>query len=827
VTTAGVKDAPLNLSDTDLKRLVGFFRIPESLLRLHQIRRVTSQEARVDCGIHYHGDLSGVDFPIWGADGTIKGHRVRRDNPEIEKGKPKAKYVQSDDRPHLFFERSSRAHLEDPNVPVIFVEAASSALAVAAWSERTGRKVLVIATHGCANWQGTIATVINENGVRVPEKGPLPDLDLIPFKKREVFILFDSNISINGNVKSQARKLTRVLQEKGATVRIPVIPEECGNGPDDYLACRSDEDFAALLDGAAMKPVYEWPFRLRDNSVLGRIETEDKETGKKTIEWRPICSYLEVDSETRDIHGENWGRILIVKDRDGRSHKWAMPMSLIAGDGVAYREHLLFLGLEIEPGKWAKDQLHQYITTACPDRRSRCVTRIGWHRSSDSLVYVLPDETFGSSRERVIVQSSWASQHPYQVLGSLEDWQNHVAKYCVGNSRLAFAVSLAFAPPLMDAINEAGGGVHFRGQSSTGKTTVLGVAGSVWGGGINGFIRNWRATSNGLEAVAESHNDALLCLDEISQVDSKEVGETAYMLANGHGKSRAQKDGSSRQAAQWRLLFLSTGEVGLADKMNETGRKMKAGQEVRLVDIEADAGAGLGIFENLHGFQTPSAFANALRASSLTYYGSPIREFLRHIKPENLTGAIEKYRLDFIKEHVPADASGQVYRVAERFALIAYAGSLATALGILPWSEKEALNAAIACFKNWLQARGTIGNQESITAIRQVKKFFENHGNSRFQDWDSPNATTINRAGFKRCDAVTGATDFYVLTEVFRSEICNGLDPKFVSGELVKHGCLVPANDGRLDTLHRLPGLEKASRVYHFNSSILEDTTSA
>jgi uncharacterized protein (DUF927 family) len=62
-----------------------------------------------------------------------------------------------------------------------------------------------------------------------------------------------------------------------------------------------------------------------------------------------------------------------------------------------------------------------------------------------------------------------------------------------------------------------------------------------------------------LEAVAESHNDSLLCLDEISQVDSKEAGETAYMLANGHGKSRAQRDGSSRQAALWRLLFLSTG----------------------------------------------------------------------------------------------------------------------------------------------------------------------------------------------------------------------------------------------------------------------------
>jgi hypothetical protein len=250
-----------------------------------------------------------VDWPIWGADGTIKGHRVRRDNPEIEDGKPKAKYVQSGDRSHLFFERSSRVHLNDVGVPVIFVEAASSVLAIAAWSERTGRKFLVIATHGCGSWHGTIGALSNENGVRVSEKGPLPDLDLIPFEKREVFILFDSNISTNENVKSQARKFTRVLQENGATVRIPVIPEECGNGPDDHLACRSDEDFSALLASAAMEPSYEWPFRLTDDSVLRRIDDEDDETGEKTKEWRRICSYLEVDSETRDIHGEKTGAV--------------------------------------------------------------------------------------------------------------------------------------------------------------------------------------------------------------------------------------------------------------------------------------------------------------------------------------------------------------------------------------------------------------------------------------------------------------------------------------------------------------------------------------
>jgi hypothetical protein len=50
MNTTETSHAPLNLDDVDLKRLSSF-RIPEGLLRMHQIRRVTDKEARVDCGI--------------------------------------------------------------------------------------------------------------------------------------------------------------------------------------------------------------------------------------------------------------------------------------------------------------------------------------------------------------------------------------------------------------------------------------------------------------------------------------------------------------------------------------------------------------------------------------------------------------------------------------------------------------------------------------------------------------------------------------------------------------------------------------------------------
>jgi len=72
-------------------------------------------------------------------------------------------------------------------------------------------------------------------------------------------------------------------------------------------------------------------------------------------------------------------------------------------------------------------------------------------------------------------------------------------------------MSCAFAAPLMGRLGTESGGFRFFGQSSKGKTTCIEADGSVWGGPI--CHETWRATSNGLEAVALSHCDCLLISD--------------------------------------------------------------------------------------------------------------------------------------------------------------------------------------------------------------------------------------------------------------------------------------------------------------------------
>jgi putative DNA primase/helicase len=102
-----------------------------------------------------------------------------------------------------------------------------------------------------------------------------------------------------------------------------------------------------------------------------------------------------------------------------------------------------------------------------------------------------------------------------------------------------------------------GGGLNFFGPSSTGKTTLLQAAASVWGRSASpGYIRTWRATANGLEGAAAGATDTALVLDEIGVVEARDAAAAFYGLANGSGKAGAARDGSLREPKSWRILIL-------------------------------------------------------------------------------------------------------------------------------------------------------------------------------------------------------------------------------------------------------------------------------
>lgn len=111
----------------------------------------------------------------------------------------------------------------------------------------------------------------------------------------------------------------------------------------------------------------------------------------------------------------------------------------------------------------------------------------------------------------------------------------------------------------------------------------------------------------------------------------------------------------------------------------------------------------------------------------------------------------------------------------------------------------------------------TIGNQENVRILSQVKAFFEAHAESQFSDWQAESSYTINRAGFRK--VLNHEIQFYVLPEVFGQEICAGWDFHTVTQLLLVEGWIEPDLQGKAYRREYLPNIGR-SRCYVFTNKM-------
>ena len=528
---------------------------------------------------------------------------------------------------------------------------------------------------------------------------------------------------------------------------------------------------------------------------------------------RLVSDPFDIIGEGRDCDGGDWCLLIQFRDRDGVERRKTIKRAALATDASAVRADLAGAGMLILSSTGQSDRFLRFLRAVTHSARFTLAERTGW---LDTGRFVLPHMVIAPpGAEPVHFDGAVTALH-YRERGSLEDWQRGLAALAPGNCLLTFALSLAFVGPIMRWFELEGGGFHFRGASSTGKTSLAIAAGSVWGGGGSlGFASSWRATGNALEGVAHGHSETLLILDELALVDPQEAGSAAYSLASGQGKARAGQTGALRRRAEWRVMILSTGEIGLADHMRAAKRveRTMAGQELRLLDLPADAGAGMGAWENLHNMASPSAFSDAIKSACAALYGHAGPAFVRGIvaDPAHWEGEAKRLAKAFVAKAKQDGDSGQANRGAARFAAVAAAGEMAAALGIVPWRAGEAEAAALAGFNAWAAGFGRTGLREHRQILEKVRNAIQ-AGQARFGNipkakgqsfygedpgdgGDGPSgregeARALSTLGYVH-DIEPGNT-CYLFHDSGWAEILAGFDLKEAAAVLLEHGYLVP-----------------------------------
>lgn len=596
--------------------------------------------------------------------------------------------------------------------------------------------------------------------------------------------------------------------------------------------------------GATSDLFYSWgPFTMTWKGL--EAEVEKGSGASKEVIMIPVAGAFEILGRSRDQHREGWGMWLRWKDADGGEHTRLTSSELIHGDPKLLCALLVASGLWVNSG--AQDKLKQYLggVREIPGRVT-VASRTGWVSLPDGArAFVLPQATVKPEGAEEIVLAA-ETHTPYASKGTLEDWKAGVGTISGDHVMFTFAVSQAFAGPLLAMSEQEGGGFHFFSKSSKGKTTLLCAGASVWGKGAaktGGYVRSWRGTGNGLEGAATGSSDTYLPLDELGQLEAVEAKSVFYMLAGGVGKQRADRSGALRNPKTWEVMLASTGEMPIETKITEVkGQKAHAGQLVRLLDIPANSGKGSGIFDTADmDKETSAKLINRIKREATTAYGVAgpafVRQLIEHAVDEDGVHALVAA---FVKKHTPVGADEQVIRAVQRFALVAAGGELATKFGVTPWAEGAAEAAAKHVLDCWVKQRGGIAAAEDTQAVASVRGVIEMYGEVRFDEFGKM-ATNFDGTPMK--DAKTGepvmeyskpsfvrygfrkgagaAREWYVLPEMWKVEFCRGADPVLVAQTLRDKGMLRASEADHLTMKVRL-GEAGFLRVYVITAKILD-----
>jgi hypothetical protein len=392
------------------------------------------------------------------------------------------------------------------------------------------------------------------------------------------------------------------------------------------------------------------------------------------------------------------------------------------------KERLANRGYDWPEGDVAQMILDTVAATR-PARKFSLVTAPGWYGSS----YVMADHISAPGKHTDVFIDTDADAHlaPFQTRGSLQGWQELVAKPSRKSCRLRLAIAAAFAAPFVRLLHLDSFGINLFSETSDGKTTALFVAGSVPGFvGTHGELPCWADSKAGIEGLARGHRDCVMPLDDTADgEDEMPLEKKARMMAFLISRNRARKLSRIYERnhnlgnREFRVIVISSSERALGQIARSAGKDRLGGEEVRLIDIPANDSGSPGIFDgeirpmrNGALRELTKDLVENLKVNAQKHQGHAFRNFIdKYVNDPNGLKAIKQHKTWF--EHhakVPGTHNAQ-FRLRSNFAVIYAGAALAIDYGVLPWKKEPTFRAIEKCMQ--LALREMVSGQCAVSVV--------------------------------------------------------------------------------------------------------------
>lgn len=206
--------------------------------------------------------------------------------------------------------------------------------------------------------------------------------------------------------------------------------------------------------------------------------------------------------------------------------------------------------------------------------RKRVTSRFG--RGRDGELFFLPGVSSGvefepSGSGEASLYRAFSSRR-----GSLRGWVE--AMRALADEQLMIpqaAILASLVPPLQRRLQIPNFILDIHGDTSTGKSTTLRLAASVWGRPYDpdSAVMQWMNTQAAIEQVAGVCGELPVFLDDAQHCPAELKRSVVYMIANGRGKGRSAGGSGVRETTTWHTVALSTSEEPLSEASPHEGAR--------------------------------------------------------------------------------------------------------------------------------------------------------------------------------------------------------------------------------------------------------------